>query len=115
MWQGIQTVTDIKPPSTGAPTSSATLPDQLNYFYARFDLGNGEVILKADLPPDEQPLTLSTSDVCSTLGRILRACAEQLDGVFKDIFNLSPAQAVVPPTLRLPLLCQCRSTLQLQP
>ena len=68
MWQGIQTVTDIKPPSTVPPTSSASRPDELNYFYARFDQGN-KVTLKADLRPDEQPLTLFTSDVCSTLSK----------------------------------------------
>ena len=33
-------------------------------------------------------------------GRMLRASAEQLTGVFKDIFNLSLAQAVVPTSFK---------------
>ena len=69
MWQGIQTITYFKPPSTVSPSISASLPDELNYFYARFDQGN-KVTLKADLRPDEQPLTLFTSDVCSTLSKM---------------------------------------------
>lgn len=51
------------------------------------------------------PLTLSTSDVCSSLCRVnvckaagipvqaIRACADQLAGVFTDIFSLALAQA----------------------
>ncbi|XP_030641384.1 NACHT, LRR and PYD domains-containing protein 12-like [Chanos chanos] len=69
MWQGIQNITDYKPPSTVPPSSSASLPDELNHFYARFDRENKEVTLKADLPPGELPLSLSSSDVCATLSR----------------------------------------------
>ena len=92
------TITDVKPPSTAPPTSSASLLDELNEFYARFDQGNKEVILKANLPPDEQPFILSTSDVCSTLskmnaagpdgitGHLLRASALQgVNGYFKPV------------------------------
>ena len=105
MWQGIQTITNYKPPNIAPPTSSDSLPDKLNDFCARFDRENKGVILKAAPQQDELPLTLSNSDVCSTLsrvnarkaagpagipGRVLRACAEQLEGVFTDIFNLRP-------------------------
>ncbi|KAI4872906.1 hypothetical protein NFI96_001928 [Prochilodus magdalenae] len=111
MWQGIRTITDYKPSSTAPHTNGASLSDELNHFYARFDRGNKVIFSKMDLPPGEQPLTLSTTDVCHTLrrvsarkaagpdevpGRVLKACAEQLAGVFTDIFNLSLAQAVVP-------------------
>ncbi|KAI4904741.1 hypothetical protein NFI96_002271 [Prochilodus magdalenae] len=79
--------------------------------YFQKALGNKVIFSKMDLPPGEQPLTLSTTDVCHTLrrvsarkaagpdevpGRVLKACAEQLAGVFTDIFNLSLAQVVVP-------------------
>ncbi|KAI4876772.1 hypothetical protein NFI96_015363, partial [Prochilodus magdalenae] len=37
MWQGIQTLTDYKPCSTVLANNCASLPDQLNHFYARFD------------------------------------------------------------------------------
>ncbi|KAI4891818.1 hypothetical protein NFI96_002199 [Prochilodus magdalenae] len=111
MWQGIRTITDYKPLSTAPHTNGASLSDELNHFYARFDRGNKVIFSKMDLPPGEQPLTLSTKDVCHTLrrvsarkaagpgevpGRVLKACAEQLAVVFTDIFNLSLAQAVVP-------------------
>ncbi|KAI4873926.1 hypothetical protein NFI96_030144 [Prochilodus magdalenae] len=111
MWQGIRTITEYKPSSTAPHTNGASLSDELNHFYARFDRGNKVILSKMDLPPGEQPLTLSTTDVCHTLrkvsarkaagpdevpGRVLKACAEQLAGVFTDIFNLSLAQAVVP-------------------
>lgn len=111
MWQGIQSITDYKPPNSVPPSSSASLPDELNHFYARFDQNNKEISLKAVHQPSELPLTLSTSDVYSTLckvnarkaagpdgipGRVLKACAEQLAEVFTDIFNLSLAQTTVP-------------------
>ncbi|KAI4874708.1 hypothetical protein NFI96_008077, partial [Prochilodus magdalenae] len=75
MWQGIRTITDYKPSSTAPHTNGASLSDELNHFYARFDRGNKVIFSKMDLPP---------------------ACAEQLAGVFTDIFKLSLAQAVVP-------------------
>lgn len=92
MWQGIQTITDFKPPSTVPPSSYGSLPDELNYFYAGFDRAEKEVTLKVDLPPGELPRSLSTSDVCATPSRVnvrkaagpdgipgcvLRTCAEQ--------------------------------------
>lgn len=106
MWHG----TDFKLPSPVPPSSSASFHDELNYFYAHFDFGNKEVTLKADLPPGELPLSLSTTDFCATLSRVnvwkaagqdgipgcvLRICAGQLARVFMDIFYLSLAQAVV--------------------
>ncbi|KAI4881606.1 hypothetical protein NFI96_027906 [Prochilodus magdalenae] len=96
MWQGIRTIPDHKPSSTAPHTNGASLSDELSHFYARFDRGNKVVFSKMDLPPGEQPLTLSTTDVCHTLrrvsarkaagpdevpGRVLKACAEQLAGV----------------------------------
>ncbi|KAK3507242.1 hypothetical protein QTP70_012141 [Hemibagrus guttatus] len=111
MCQGFQAITDHKSPSTSPTTSSALLPVELNHFYACFEKGRMEPMLKAELLPGEQPLTLSTSEVFATLsrvnarkasgphgipGRVFRACAEQLTDVFTDIFNLSLAQAVVP-------------------
>eukprot|EP00064_Thunnus_orientalis_P011537 superscaffoldBa00001673_g11568 len=105
MWQDIQTIMNIKPPSTVPPTSSASLPDKLNYFYACFDQGNEEAILKADLPPPSHTLHLRcllhpeqgecTEGPDGIPGPMLRTCAEQLAGVFTDIFNLSMAQTVV--------------------
>ncbi|KAI5094887.1 protein GUCD1 [Silurus meridionalis] len=111
MWQGIQAITDCKPPNATPATSSASLPNELNLFYAPFEKGNMEPLLNTEPLPGEQQLTLSTSEVCATLGRVnarkaagpdgipgsvVRACAEQLAEVFMDILNLSLAQAIVP-------------------
>lgn len=69
------------------------------------------VFSKSDLPLHYHPLTFSTLDVChvlnrvnawkaagpeEVLGRVLRACALELSGVFAHLFNLSLAQVVVP-------------------
>ncbi|TWW66939.1 hypothetical protein D4764_20G0009710 [Takifugu flavidus] len=68
-------------------------------------------ITTTPLSTDHQPLTLSSNAVYTSLSRIkplkaaghdgipgcvLKACAEQLSGIFTDIFNLSLAHAVVP-------------------
>lgn len=123
MWQGIQTITDYKPPNSTPPHSSPSVPNELNNLYARFDCKNKELPLKADLTRDDLPLTLSTSDVCLTVskvnarkaagpdgipGHVLRACAEQLADVFTDIFNLFFAHATVPTIFKT-------STLELVP
>lgn len=108
------THTDFKSPNTVPPSSSASLPDELNHFYTRFDR-NKEISLKAEHQPSELPLTLHTSDVYSTLckvnarkaagpdgipGCVLKACVEQLAEVFTDIFKLSLAQTTVPTSFK---------------
>ncbi len=128
MWTGIHVLTDYKSANSIPPNSNATLPDELNNFYARFDHGNTEPPIKAVLTPYNLPLTLSTSDMCATLrkvnshkaagpygipGRVLRACAEQLAEVFTNIFNLSLVQSIVPNCLKtativlVPKQCWC--------
>lgn len=74
---------------------SASLPDELNHFYARFDRGNKEFTLKVDLLPGELRLTLSTSDVCSALCKVNARKAAGPE-VFTDITNLSLTQAAIP-------------------
>ena len=111
MWQGIQAITNYKSTKASPLISDASLPDELNTFYARFDRENTVTATKAALPANHQPLILSPTDVQAVLcrtnarkaagpdgipGRVLRACAVQLTGVLTDIFNLSLAQAVVP-------------------
>ncbi|MCJ8732086.1 hypothetical protein PDJAM_G00206930 [Pangasius djambal] len=85
--------------------------NELNDFYARFDKDNKEKAAYTEPSDDRQNLTLSSADIHNALsrinarkaagpdgipGRVLRTCAEQLSGVFTDIFNLSLAQTVVP-------------------
>ncbi len=82
----------------------ATLPDELNTFYARFDLHDKESAVKSTPPPDDRPLSVSTADVRKTLlmvniikaagpdnipSCVLSTCANQLVDVITDIFNIS--------------------------
>uniref|UniRef100_A0A3Q3G1R3 Reverse transcriptase domain-containing protein n=1 Tax=Labrus bergylta TaxID=56723 RepID=A0A3Q3G1R3_9LABR len=111
MWQGIQAISDYKPSNSTPITTDVSFLNELNHFYARFDRDNRETQTTTRPPADNQPLSLTSTDVHAALsrinarkaagpdgtpGRVLRACAEQLTGVFTDIFNLSLAQAAVP-------------------
>ncbi len=115
MWRGIKAITDYK--SSAALTGyNATLPDTLNQFFARFDNHTGRVKTPIVPPPCEEPvLVFECHQVRSILkkiditkasgpdmvsGRILKSCADQLAGVFTNIFNLSLQQAVVPTCLK---------------
>ncbi len=107
MWQGIQTITDYKPPPQ---TCDSTIP-LLNGFFARFEAQNSTTAQKTPPPPGDQVMTLSPDSVRRSLsrinarkapgpdnipGRVLRDCAVELTDVFTDIFNISLSQAVVP-------------------
>ena len=112
MWQGLQKITQYKQASKFADTHDPTLPDKLNDFYGRFDRQNHQPV--PDIPPcsdDSQPFTVSESDVKKLLEnlnarkaggadeispRLLRSCADQLAGVFTDIFNWSLSLCKVP-------------------
>uniref|UniRef100_A0A8K9X6Q5 Reverse transcriptase domain-containing protein n=1 Tax=Oncorhynchus mykiss TaxID=8022 RepID=A0A8K9X6Q5_ONCMY len=97
-------------PSRELP-SDTSLPDELNHFYARFEASNTEVCMRASAVPDDCVIMLSVADVSNTFkqvnihkavgpdglpGRVLRACADQLAGVFTDIFNMSLIETVTP-------------------
>ncbi len=114
LWQGIQTITDYKPPPQ-ACEDDTSLPDALNHFYSRFEMQNNTSAQKLPTPPNDQVLCLSPADVRKTLsrinprkaagpdnipGRILKDCAEQLTDVLTDIFNTSLSQAVIPTCLK---------------
>ncbi len=107
LWQGIQTITDYKPPPQ---TCDSTIP-LLNAFFALFEAQNSTTAQKAPPPPGDQVMTLSPDSVRRSLSRInarkalgpdnipghvLRDCAVELTDVFTDIFNISLSQAVVP-------------------
>ncbi len=109
LWQGIQTITDYKPPPQ---TCDSTIPllNELNAF-ARFEAQNSTTAQKTPPPPGDQVMTLSPDSVRRSLsrinarkapgpdnipGRVLRDCAVELTDVFTDIFNISLSQAVVP-------------------
>ena len=104
MWQGLQTITDYKGKHSRKLPSDASLPDELNAFYARFNASNTEACMRAPAVPDNCLIMLSIADVSKTFkqvnihkaegpdelpGRVLRACVDQLAIVFTDIFILS--------------------------
>ena len=91
--------------------SEASLPDELNAFYARFEASNTEVCMRAPAVPDDCVITLSVADVRKTFkqvnihkatgpdrlpGCVLQACTDQLASFFSDIFNLSLTESVIP-------------------
>ena len=67
--------------------------------------------MRASAVPDDCVITLSVADVSKTFkqvnihkaagpdglpGRVLQACADQLAGVFTNIFNISLIESVIP-------------------
>ena len=114
VWEGIRAISDYKGTASSPPSSCATLSEELNQFYARFDRDNtGQLPLP--LPSDAAAPTLSPHEVRLCLktinprkaagpdgvaGRVLRNCGDQLTEVFTDIFNRSLALSHVPPCFK---------------
>ncbi|KAI3365964.1 hypothetical protein L3Q82_009797, partial [Scortum barcoo] len=66
MWAGLKTLTDYKKKISSAEVMSASLPDELNTFYARFESTSPAVeVQKAQ--EDHCPPVISRADVCRTL------------------------------------------------
>ncbi len=91
----------------------ASLLDELNTFYARFEADNTAHTESNPAAAAEEvsPLSLSVTDVTRSFkrvnirkavgsdgipGRVLKVCAFQLARVFTDIFNPSLSLSVVP-------------------
>ena len=92
MWRGITILTDKY--KTTLVNEDRDLPDTLNRFFARYYKQHSGVTVERQVtgPEEEQTLTLQHC--------ILKSCADQLAGVFKDIFNLSLQQSAVPISLK---------------
>ena len=103
MWQGLQTITNYKGKHNRELPSHTSIPNELNYFYAHFEVNNTETCMRAPAVPDDCVITLSIANVSKTFkqanihkaagpdglpGLVLLACADQLAG-FTDIFNMS--------------------------
>jgi hypothetical protein len=86
-----------------------SLPDELRNLYASFEASNTETCIRAPAVPDKCLITLSAADVRLKQVNIhkaagpdrlpvyvLRACADQLESVFTDIFNLFLSESVIP-------------------
>ncbi len=97
MWQGINNITDVIGNKPATVNVAASLPDELNTFYARFEADN---TAHAEIAPtaaaeEVSPLSISVADVTRSFkrgnirkavcpdgipGLVLRACAFQLAG-----------------------------------
>ncbi|XP_059837227.1 uncharacterized protein LOC132400275 [Hypanus sabinus] len=103
----------IRRPLNAGLASSA---DILRYIvYAHFERENTTTAVKIPAAPDDPVISDSEADVRLSLtrvntrnpegpdgvpGKALKTCANQLVGVFKDIFNLSLLRAEVPTCLK---------------
>jgi len=118
MWRGIKSITGYKGKDAECPLDPS-LPDELNAFYARFDLSNSSKSTKLTIPPGETSISVSAEEVRTMLrrinprkaagpdnipGRVLKECAQELTGVLTDIFNLSLSLATVPVCLKTSII-----------
>jgi hypothetical protein len=81
MWQGLQTITYYKGKHSRELPSDKSLPDELNYFYVRFEANNTETGMRAPAVPEERVITLSAVDVSKTLRQVNIHNAAGRDGL----------------------------------
>jgi hypothetical protein len=108
MWQGLQSITDYKKKPSPVTDQDVLLPGRLNNFFARFEDNTVPLTRPATKTCG---LSFTAAEVSKTFKRVnprkaagpdgipsraLRACADQLAGVFTDIFNQSLYQSAVP-------------------
>ncbi len=71
MWQGINNITGFKGNKPATVNIAASLPDELNTFYARFKADNNAHTESAPVPAaaaeEVSPLSLSVADVTTIL------------------------------------------------
>ncbi len=107
MWQGNNNITGFKGNKPATVNIAASLLDELNNFYVRFEADNTAHTESAPAAAAEEvnPLSLSVADVTRSFkrvnirkavgpdgipGRVLRACAFQLAGVLQT-FSICPS------------------------
>ncbi|CDQ73384.1 unnamed protein product [Oncorhynchus mykiss] len=109
MWQGLQSITDYKKKTSPVADQDVLLPDRLNNFFARFEDNTVPLTRPATKTCG---LSFTAAEVSETFkcvkprkaagpGGIPRRhpqppYADQLAGVFTDIFNQSLSQSAVP-------------------
>ena len=114
MWKGLHTITDFKETSSCTADTSVSLPDELNSFYARFEVSQTSLLERTyseDADNTASALVITEEDVRVVFkrinirkaagsdglpGRVFKVCADQLAGVFTNIFNLSLSTGIVP-------------------
>ena len=108
MWQGLQSITDYKKKTSPVADTDVLLPDKLNHFFARFEDNTVPLTRPATKTCG---LSFTSANMSKTFkrvyprkaagpdsipSRVLRACTDQLAGVFTVIFNQSLSQSAVP-------------------
>ena len=123
-WQGLKTMAAVNTVANNhktiqvAGSSSTSLPNDLNSFFTRFETDNSTQLADTltTLKPGDSTLTFKTEEVVRALrktrensspgpdnisGRVLRFCAEQLEGVFQTLFQRSMDTSTVPQLWKL--------------
>ncbi len=83
MWQGINNITGFKGNKPATVNIAASLPDELNTFYARFEADNTAHTESASAAAAEEvsPLTLSVADVTQSFKQVNIRKAVGPDGI----------------------------------
>lgn len=117
MCQGINHITNYRCRNPADASTDASCAEELNRFYARFEANRPATITHQTCTssPNTSTLTLQEHEVRRVLkavnprkaagpdgvpGKVLKACADQLTGVFTHIFNLSLSQSIIPSCLK---------------
>ena len=119
-WQGLQNITNYRGRTRNMGNPPASLPNELNTFFTRFEMMTTDTAQPAPPPPqDACPLSISVHDVRRAFkglnirkasgpdnipGRVLKVCADQLADMYTDIFNLSLSQGVVPDSFKMSII-----------
>ena len=116
IWQGLKAITNYNPSPKNTTATDSNLPDILNDFRRRFDKLN--TTSPSSITPSSSlaPFTVHEYVVRRTFQRLnsrkaagpdnispclLKLCADQLSGVFTDIFNVSLSQCKTPHCLKM--------------
>ncbi len=115
VWQGVQHMTNYRPSNFSATDGDTSLAEELNHFFARFEVEPTETAKTHPPAHSSHILTVEEHEVRRTMravnprkamgpdgvsGQVLRDCAGQLAGVFTKNFNQSLSQAAVPSCLK---------------
>jgi hypothetical protein len=82
MWQGLKTITDYKGKPRRELPSAASLPNELNAFYACFEASNTEACMRAPAVLDDCVITLSVANVT---GSTFTEPRGQID--YRDVYS----------------------------
>lgn len=113
VWQGIQSITNYRSNNYTTANADASLAEELNHFFARFEVQQSTTTSVSSSTIGTCHLTLQEHEVRRVKavntrkadgpdgvpGKVLKACAS-IAGVFTKIFNLSLTSAIIPSCLK---------------